>query len=70
MKVTLSVSFTLEPLNSAFSKGHGQIKRDIVLMIANNPQELKLELIQSLVGIQEKIHFSDASMALTLCLII
>lgn len=51
------VSFTLEPLNSAFSKGHGQIKRDIVLMVANHPQELKLELIQSLVGIQEERHF-------------
>ncbi len=50
------VSFTLKPLNPAFPKGHGQVKGDIVLMVANNPQELKLELIQSLVGKQENIH--------------
>lgn len=44
------IFFTLKPLYSAFSKGHGQIERDVVLMAANNPQELKLKLKQSLVG--------------------
>lgn len=52
LKGMLKVSFTLEPLDSAFSKWHGQVKRDKVLMVANNPQELELELIQSLVEIQ------------------
>lgn len=58
--------FTLEPLYSSFSKGHGQIKRDVVLVAANNPQELKLKLKQSLVGIEEKINFREAYTALSL----
>ena len=56
----LFVFLTLEPLYSAFSKGHGQIERNIMLVVANNPQELKLELIQSLGGIQEKTPFREA----------
>lgn len=45
--------FTLEPLHSPCSKLNGQIKRDIMLMVADNSQELKLELIQGLVRIQK-----------------
>lgn len=57
----LNVSFTLEPLNSAFSKRHRQIKRDIVFVVANHPQELKLELIQSLVGPKENTFYMTLS---------
>lgn len=52
LKGMLKVSFTLEPLDPAFSKWHGEVKWDKVLMVANNPQELELELIQSLVEME------------------
>lgn len=43
-----SVYFTLKPLDAAFAKGHGQVERDIVLMVAHHLEELKLELVQRL----------------------
>lgn len=39
---------TLEPLDSALSKRHGQVERHKVLVVADHSQELKLELVQSL----------------------
>lgn len=39
---------TLEPLDSALSKWHGQVERHKVLVVADHSQELKLELVQSL----------------------
>lgn len=40
--------FTLKPLDAAFSKGHGEVEWDVVLMVAHHLEELKLELIQRL----------------------
>lgn len=47
-KVWKEAKPTLEPLDSALSKGHGQVEGDEVLVIADHPQELKLELVQRL----------------------
>lgn len=39
---------TLKSLDSSFSKRHGQIQGNVVLMVANHSKELKPKLIQSL----------------------
>ena len=39
---------TLKSLDPAFSEGHGQVERDVMLMITHLPQELKLKLVQRL----------------------
>lgn len=40
--------FTLEPLNTALSKRHGQVEGDVMFVVTHHPQEFKLKLIQRL----------------------
>ena len=40
--------FTLKPLYSPLPKRHGQVQGNVVLVVADDTQELKLELEQSL----------------------
>lgn len=47
-KIISTIVLTLKSHYPAFPEWHGQIKRDIMLMVAHHLQELKLKLVQCL----------------------